>query len=137
MHGHDVRVLQAYLTVVGYPTTVDGDFGPLTKANVVAWQTASDVAATGIVSYAESRLLRKDVAKVESTPKTVTNPTTPTHHHADDDAGGDRDDRLERQRDRPGGRPGGRPGDDRGGQLDRHQALHLRRRPRQLERSGL
>ncbi len=83
MHGHDVRVLQGYLTIDGYPTTVDGDFGPSTKSSVVAWQGANDVAANGILSYADSRLLRKDVAKVESSPKTVsdptpTPPTTPT-----------------------------------------------------------
>jgi peptidoglycan hydrolase-like protein with peptidoglycan-binding domain len=76
MHGHDVRVLQAYLTVDGYATTVDGDFGPSTESSVVSWQSASDVVDNGIFSYADSRLLRTDVAKVESTPKTVTSPTT-------------------------------------------------------------
>jgi peptidoglycan hydrolase-like protein with peptidoglycan-binding domain len=76
MHGHDVRVLQAYLTVDGYATTVDGDFGPSTESSVVAWQSASDVTDDGIVTYADSRLLRKDVAKVESTPKTASDPTT-------------------------------------------------------------
>jgi peptidoglycan hydrolase-like protein with peptidoglycan-binding domain len=76
MHGHDVRVLQAYLTVDGYPTTVDGDYGPSTQSSVVAWQSANQVTDNGIFSYADSRLLREDVAKVESTPKTVGNPTT-------------------------------------------------------------
>jgi peptidoglycan hydrolase-like protein with peptidoglycan-binding domain len=78
MHGHDVRVLQAYLTIDGYPTTVDGDDGPSTEASVVSWQSANDVTANGIVSYADARLLRKDVAKVESTPKTVAPPATTT-----------------------------------------------------------
>jgi peptidoglycan hydrolase-like protein with peptidoglycan-binding domain len=78
MHGHDVRVLQAYLTVDGYATTVDGDFGPSTKSSVVSWQTANDVMANAIFTYADSRKLREDVAKVESSPKSVTNPTTPT-----------------------------------------------------------
>jgi peptidoglycan hydrolase-like protein with peptidoglycan-binding domain len=80
MHGHDVRVLQAYLTVDGYPTTVDGDFGPETKSSVVSWQTANDITANGVFTYAESRKLREDVAKVESSPKSVTNDptTTPT-----------------------------------------------------------
>jgi len=77
MDGHDVRVLQAYLTVDGYPTTVDGDFGPSTESSVVSWQGANDVAANGVVTYADTRLLRKDVAKVESSPKSVSNgPTT-------------------------------------------------------------
>ena len=76
MHGHDVRVLQAYLTVDGYATTVDGDFGPSTESSVVSWQSASDITDDGIFTHADSRLLRKDVAKVESTPKTVASPTT-------------------------------------------------------------
>jgi len=79
MHGHDVRVLQAYLTVDGYSTGgVDGDFGPSTESSVVSWQSANDVADNGVVTYADSRLLREDVAKVESSPKSVTNPTTTT-----------------------------------------------------------
>jgi peptidoglycan hydrolase-like protein with peptidoglycan-binding domain len=76
MHGHDVRVLQAYLTVDGYATTVDGDFGPSTKTNVVSWQGANAVAANGVFTYSDSRKLRSDVAKVESTPKSVSDPTT-------------------------------------------------------------
>ncbi len=32
MKGHDVRVLQGYLTLAGFPTAVDGDFGPATEA---------------------------------------------------------------------------------------------------------
>jgi peptidoglycan hydrolase-like protein with peptidoglycan-binding domain len=76
MHGHDVRVLQAYLTVDGYPTSVDGDFGPSTKSSVVSWQGANDVADNGVFTYADSRKLRQDVAKVESSPKSVSDPTT-------------------------------------------------------------
>ena len=76
MHGHDVRVLQAYLTVDGYPTGVDGDFGPSTKSSVVSWQGANDVADNGVFTYADSRKLRQDVAKVESSPKSVSDPTT-------------------------------------------------------------
>ncbi|MFZ0384631.1 MAG: peptidoglycan-binding domain-containing protein, partial [Solirubrobacteraceae bacterium] len=76
MHGHDVRVLQAYLTIDGYSTGgVDGDFGSSTESSVVSWQSASDVADNGVVTYADSRLLREDVAKVESSPKSVTDPT--------------------------------------------------------------
>ena len=35
MSGHDVRVLQGYLTTAGYPTTVDGSYGATTKRNVI------------------------------------------------------------------------------------------------------
>jgi peptidoglycan hydrolase-like protein with peptidoglycan-binding domain len=78
MHGHDVRVLQAYLTVDGYPTSVDGDFGPSTKSSVVSWQSANDVSDNAVFTYSDSRKLRDDVAKVESSPKSVSDPTTPT-----------------------------------------------------------
>jgi peptidoglycan hydrolase-like protein with peptidoglycan-binding domain len=63
MSGHDVRVLQGYLTVAGYPTTIDGAFGPTTKTNVVAFETAQGLTADGVMTYAQSRVLREMVAK--------------------------------------------------------------------------
>ena len=79
MHGHDVRVLQAYLTVDGYPTTVDGDYGPATKSSVVSWQGANGVTANAVFTYSDSRKLREDVAKVEASPRAKHNKlqTTP------------------------------------------------------------
>ncbi len=62
MHGHDVRVLQGYLTVAGYPTSIDGDFGPGTKANAVKFESAHQLTANGVVTYAQSRVLRQVVA---------------------------------------------------------------------------
>jgi len=38
MSGHDVRVLQDFLTQAGFPTPVVGRFGPTTKRNVVRFQ---------------------------------------------------------------------------------------------------
>ncbi len=64
MHGHDVRVLQGYLTLVGYPTTVDGSYGPATKANVVKFQLAHDMKANAIFPYSETLVLREAVAAV-------------------------------------------------------------------------
>jgi peptidoglycan hydrolase-like protein with peptidoglycan-binding domain len=62
MKGHDVRVLQGYLTVAGFPTTIDGDFGPTTKSQVMAFQTAHQLAADGVVTYPQTRVLRQLVA---------------------------------------------------------------------------
>jgi peptidoglycan hydrolase-like protein with peptidoglycan-binding domain len=63
MHGHDVRVLQGYLTVAGFPTGVDGDFGPGTKANVVKFEQANGLTDNGVVTYDQSQTLRQLVAK--------------------------------------------------------------------------
>lgn len=62
MRGHDVRVLQSYLTVAGYPTSIDGDFGPGTKTNVVKFESAHQLTANAVVTYAQSRALRQVVA---------------------------------------------------------------------------
>jgi peptidoglycan hydrolase-like protein with peptidoglycan-binding domain len=66
MTGHDVRVLQGYLTLVGYPTGVDGDFGPETRANVVRFQTAYGLKPNGVVTYHVQYVLREAVAKAEA-----------------------------------------------------------------------
>jgi peptidoglycan hydrolase-like protein with peptidoglycan-binding domain len=63
MTGHDVRVLQGFLTLAGYPTAVDGQFGAATLSNVIAFQSANSLAANGIVTYADSVVLRQLVAK--------------------------------------------------------------------------
>jgi peptidoglycan hydrolase-like protein with peptidoglycan-binding domain len=72
MTGHDVRVLQDYLTRVGYGTTIDGDFGPATKANVIAFQRSQGMTANGVVTVAVEKALRAAVAKIESSPPTGT-----------------------------------------------------------------
>jgi peptidoglycan hydrolase-like protein with peptidoglycan-binding domain len=62
MRGHDVRVLQGYLTVAGFPTSIDGDFGPGTKANAIKFESAHQLAADGVVTYAQTRVLRQVVS---------------------------------------------------------------------------
>lgn len=63
MKGHDVRVLQGYLTLAGFATAVDGDFGPGTKANVMKFENANGLDANGIVTFAQAQALRQVVAK--------------------------------------------------------------------------
>jgi peptidoglycan hydrolase-like protein with peptidoglycan-binding domain len=62
MKGHDVRVLQGYLTLVGLPTAVDGAYGPSTKANVIQFQLAHNMKGNAVFTYAESLVLRQAVA---------------------------------------------------------------------------
>jgi peptidoglycan hydrolase-like protein with peptidoglycan-binding domain len=49
MKGHDVRVLQDYLTRAGVPTPVDGTFGPTTLHNVKRFQHAHHLTVDGVV----------------------------------------------------------------------------------------
>jgi peptidoglycan hydrolase-like protein with peptidoglycan-binding domain len=68
MSGHDVRVLQAYLTLAGYPTSVDGGFGPATLQSVKAFQTANSLAPDGVVTVAVELALRAKVKAIEADP---------------------------------------------------------------------
>lgn len=65
MKGHDVRVLQDYLSRVGFQTTIDGDFGPATGKSVRAFQKSVHMKADGIVTIAVSNALRAAVAKAK------------------------------------------------------------------------
>jgi Putative peptidoglycan binding domain len=59
--GHDVRVLQDFLTRVGLRTDVDGMFGPRTARRVRSWERRSDVRVNGRVSRGDARKLRSQV----------------------------------------------------------------------------
>ena len=60
--GSDVRALQRYLDNAGYDTTADGQFGPATRASVVAFERAEERRANGRATRAEQRLVRARVA---------------------------------------------------------------------------
>jgi hypothetical protein len=72
MRGHDVRMLQTYLTVAGYGTMVDGDFGPLTRQSVIAFQQAQGLRPSGIVYFNIAAALRRAVAQIQAQPATGT-----------------------------------------------------------------
>jgi peptidoglycan hydrolase-like protein with peptidoglycan-binding domain len=67
-HGHDVRVLQDYLTKAGYATTVDGQFGSGTYQTVEAWETDAGRRVDGRVSRPDAKALRR---AVDAQPKAV------------------------------------------------------------------
>lgn len=58
MRGHDVRVLQAYLTMAGYSTPVSGWFGSITQGNVKLFEADHGFKTDGVVSYAIAFALR-------------------------------------------------------------------------------
>jgi len=58
MHGHDVRVLQDFLTRAGFPTPIAGRFGPETLANVKAFQRAHGLTPDGVVGPGTVQALR-------------------------------------------------------------------------------
>jgi peptidoglycan hydrolase-like protein with peptidoglycan-binding domain len=80
MKGRDVRVLQDYLSRVGYATTVDGDFGPATAGSVRAFQRATGLRADAVVTLAVANALRAAVAKAQ---KATTGPIGKGHLNSD------------------------------------------------------
>jgi len=68
MNGHDVRVLQQYLTFAGYSTTITGSFDMPTRNNVVAFERAHHLPPTGVVSVKVEKTLRKSIATLLTRP---------------------------------------------------------------------
>jgi hypothetical protein len=79
-HGHDVRVLQDFLSRVGVRTPVDGQFGPFTARRVRTWERRSARTVTGTVSRPDARVLRRQVAtgKTVIAPKSTSSPAVAT-----------------------------------------------------------
>ena len=61
--GHDVRVLQDYLTRDGYRTPIAGTFGPMTLHNVKRFEKAHHLRADGIVGPHVAHALRSVAAQ--------------------------------------------------------------------------
>jgi peptidoglycan hydrolase-like protein with peptidoglycan-binding domain len=56
--GHDVRVLQSWLGHLGFPTGVDGQFGPGTRRRVRSFERHSDLRIDGVLSRVDARVMR-------------------------------------------------------------------------------
>jgi peptidoglycan hydrolase-like protein with peptidoglycan-binding domain len=75
--GHDVRVLQSYLTKAGFGTPVDGSFGSGTLKSVKSFETANGLPTDGVVSDQVVFTLRRIVdggAATDTTPVELSAP---------------------------------------------------------------
>ena len=72
MSGHDVRVLQDFLTRVGLETEVDGEYGPYTARRVRSWERRSEV------TRVNGRLERRDARKLRGQVDAGITVVTPT-----------------------------------------------------------
>ncbi len=68
MHGHDVRVLQAWITRLGAPTHIDGRYGNGTRRSVRRYERANAMKVDGIVSRRQARGIRRRVAAAAVAP---------------------------------------------------------------------
>jgi len=66
--GHDVRVLQSWLTRLGQPTVVDGVFGRVTRRSVRRDERAQGLRVNGRVSRREARAMERRVAQPVEAP---------------------------------------------------------------------
>jgi peptidoglycan hydrolase-like protein with peptidoglycan-binding domain len=63
MHGHDVRVLQGWLTRLGFPTGVDGAFGLRTVRSVRSYERQQGQRVDGRVSRLQARGIRSRIER--------------------------------------------------------------------------
>ncbi|HEY6398097.1 MAG TPA: peptidoglycan-binding protein [Solirubrobacteraceae bacterium] len=68
MSGHDVRVLQDYLTLVGFPVAIDGTYGAQTQQQMIAFKLAHGLRGNAIVTIRAEKLLRAAVAAILAVP---------------------------------------------------------------------
>ena len=61
--GHDVRVLQSWLTHLGFETAVDGQFGAGTERSVKRYERANRLTTDGVVTPAQARRMRRQMAR--------------------------------------------------------------------------
>jgi hypothetical protein len=72
--GHDVKVLQSWLTHLGYRTSVDGVFGPGTVRSVRRFERHENLTIDGVVDTSEEALLRQRMQALSSQPTQPSDP---------------------------------------------------------------
>jgi peptidoglycan hydrolase-like protein with peptidoglycan-binding domain len=72
--GHDVKVLQSWLTHLGYRTSVDGVFGPGTVRSVRSFERHEKLTIDGVVDTSEEALLRQRMQALSSQPTQPSDP---------------------------------------------------------------
>jgi hypothetical protein len=60
--GHDVKVLQSWLSHMGFATDIDGQFGRNTRWNVRRFEQAKGMQINGIVTTRDARVMRRAMA---------------------------------------------------------------------------
>jgi peptidoglycan hydrolase-like protein with peptidoglycan-binding domain len=67
LYGADVTILQGYLTIAGFPTSVDGQFGPQTAGSVSAFKQSHSIApANGVAGPSFVKALRGAISSYTS-----------------------------------------------------------------------
>jgi murein DD-endopeptidase MepM/ murein hydrolase activator NlpD len=80
--GHDVRVLQSWLTKVGFPTGIDGVFGRRTRWNLRRFEQRERRAVNGVLSRGDARLLRvrmREAVASDQRERPVSDPSAGEH----------------------------------------------------------
>jgi peptidoglycan hydrolase-like protein with peptidoglycan-binding domain len=73
LHGADVTILQGYLTIAGFPTSVDGSFGPQTAASVASFKQSHNITpANGVAGPSFVTALRAAISSYTSDVPTAT-----------------------------------------------------------------
>src|SRR3954447_26477306 len=60
--GHDVKVLQSWLTHMGLTTSIDGSFGRNTRWNVRRFEQAKGLRVNGVLTPADAQVMRGAMA---------------------------------------------------------------------------
>src|SRR3954463_11152308 len=75
--GHDVEVLQSWLTHMGFTTSIDGTFGRNTRWNLRRFEQAKGLRVNGVLTPLDARIMRRAMAAHYSY-VADDEPTTPT-----------------------------------------------------------